>query len=177
MGGAPDALTGQRRPFFCNHILRYRHGRCVLPTLRCSPLATVHYADAEPSGTRIYRDSLPKMSQAVADITKLNPDFLIELGDFKDTDATERHCDKNPTAACVNLTLGFLQRIEEAVAVFPGPRYHVIGNHDVDILNQSSVFAHEVNSHIDERGGAGFYSWSVPQCSAPPCAERQPLRF
>ena len=62
-------------------------------------ITDVHYADAAPLGTRIYRDSLPKVQQAVQTMGKENVDFMIELGDFKDTDVSQ-HCDKDPSPAC-----------------------------------------------------------------------------
>jgi len=96
-------------------------------------ITDVHYADAAPSGSRIYRDSLPKVQAAVATMQQEKVDFMIELGDFKDTDVSQ-HCDKDPSPACVNLTVGFLRRIEAAMAVYEGPKYHILGNHDVDIL-------------------------------------------
>ena len=83
-----------------------------------------------------------------------------------------RHCDKSPTPDCVNLTISSLRRIETAFAAYPGPRYHILGNHDVDILNQSSVLQNEANSAVDEQGGPGYYSWSFP-----PGQRRRPLRF
>ena len=68
-------------------------------------ITDVHYADADSIGDRIYRDSLPKVVQATSDISAAKADFLIELGDFKDTDVTQ-HCDKAPSEHCTNLTLG-----------------------------------------------------------------------
>lgn len=146
------------------------------PLVSFGIITDVHYADADSIGTRIYRDSLSKVNQAVAKMSEFDPDFMIELGDFKDTEATHHHCDQHQTPECISLTIGYLQRIEQALAAFPGARYHVIGNHDVDVLNQSSVFAHERDSHVDEVGGPGFYSWSFPLCQSSPCGH-QPLRF
>lgn len=52
------------------------------------------------------------------------------------------------------------------MAVFQGPRFHIVGNHDVDILNQSAVFAtiHDANAKDlnVEVGGAGYSSWQMP---------------
>jgi hypothetical protein len=123
----------------------------------------VHYADAAPLGTRIYRDSLPKVQAAVATMRSSKVDFMIELGDFKDTDVSQ-HCDKDPSPACIGLTVGFLRRIESAMAVYTGPKYHILGNHDVDILNQSIVLANEHNAHVDDASheAEGYYSFSWP---------------
>ena len=131
-------------------------------------ITDVHYADAAPSGTRVYRDSLPKVAQAVKDVSAEKADFMIELGDFKDTDVSQ-HCDKDPSPHCVNITVGFLRKIEsEMHDGFRGPKYHVLGNHDVDVLNQSIVLANENNSRPVEQGGDGYYSWSWPLAPAPP---------
>ena len=134
-------------------------------------ITDVHYADAPASGSRVYRDGLPKVTQAVNDFTKENVDFVMELGDFKDTDASQA-CDKKPDPHCVNLTIGFLRKIEETMRNgYAGPCYHVLGNHDVDILNQSIVLANEVNGPappvVNPGGGAGYYSWSPGATPAP----------
>ena len=55
-----------------------------------------------------------------------------------------------PSAHCTNITVGFLRSIEDAMAAYAGPRFHLLGNHDVDILNQSSVFA---NIHDSDAAG------------------------
>ena len=77
-----------------------------------------------------------------------------------------QHCDKTPTPACINETMGYLRRIEEAFyAGFQrGPHFHVIGNHDVDILNQSEVFDNEHDTAVPgmAHGGDGYYAWSWP---------------
>jgi len=125
----------------------------------------VHYADAPAIGTRVYRDSLPKVRQACGDISAAAADFIIELGDFKDTDVSQ-HCDEVPTPHCVNLTVDYLRTIDAAMSAgFAGPRYHVLGNHDVDVLNQSIVLANEANSA--PMAGPGYYSWSFPPASPP----------
>jgi hypothetical protein len=43
-----------------------------------------HYADAEPNGTRRYRESIAKMNECVTLMNDKKVDFLIELGDLKD---------------------------------------------------------------------------------------------
>eukprot|EP00041_Stephanoeca_diplocostata_P017418 m.350198 g.350198 ORF g.350198 m.350198 type:complete len:175 (-) comp20692_c0_seq24:1874-2398(-) len=96
----------------------------------------------------------------------MKADFMIELGDFKDTDVSQ-HCDKNPSPHCVNITVEFLSKIESVFyESFTGPHYHVLGNHDVDILNQSIVLQNELNAPV-QHGGDGYYSWLWPQVPAP----------
>ena len=45
-----------------------------------------HYADADPVGTRFYRESLDKLGECVDRMNAERVDFLLELGDFKDED-------------------------------------------------------------------------------------------
>ena len=131
-------------------------------------ITDVHYADAAPAGTRHYRDSLPKVRQAVRDFsTTLKPDFLMELGDFKDTDVSQGCGTGRATAKCTTLTLQFLSTIEAEMAKFPGPRFHLLGNHDVDVLNQSAVLAHITDSALAEAGGPGYYSFGFPFAKPP----------
>jgi len=58
-------------------------------------------------------------------------DFLVELGDFKDQDPTPKEA----------RTLGFLRHIESVLSRFKGPRYHVLGNHDVDSLSKAQFLS------------------------------------
>jgi alkaline phosphatase len=96
-------------------------------SVRFGVATDVHYADIEPRGTRAYRESLAKFKEFVSVMNKEKPDFLIELGDFKD------QADKPVEAK----TLSYLRRIESAYAEFKGPRYHALGNHDVDSLSKA----------------------------------------
>ena len=111
------------------------------PVVSFGIITDAHYADATTAGTRFYRDSLPKVQHAVAHFDALKADFLIELGDFKDTDASQCEGHGLATPHCVNLTLSFLRTIEAAMGAFPRPRFHLLGNHDVDVLNQSAARA------------------------------------
>ena len=65
-------------------------------------------------------------------------DFVIELGDFKDQD-------KTPVEA---KTLSYLRRIEQVLAGFAGPRYHVVGNHDFDSLSKAQYLGVITNGSI-----------------------------
>ena len=125
-------------------------------------ITDVHYADADPSGTRHYRDSLPKVKAAVAELTARKAGFLIELGDFKDTDAAIGCGSGLATPKCTNLTLAFLATIEAEMATFEGPRFHLLGNHDVDVLNQSAVLAQLHDADVATPGGPGYYSFQFP---------------
>ena len=103
----------------------------------------VHYANVSAAGTRHYRDSLPKMRDAVASFRASDPplDFVVELGDLKD---------KSPDND-VDATIGFLDSIEAVLSSTGLPTYHVLGNHDVDILDQPTVTAHAVGTRRAHR--------------------------
>jgi alkaline phosphatase len=122
--------------------------------LRFGVVTDVHYADRPPAGTRFYRLGLSKLRACVDLMNSQGVDFLIELGDFKDQDV-------NPTEAS---TLGFLGSIEEVFRGFRGPRYHVLGNHDVDSITKEQFQSGIVNTGVErtrtwysfERGARSF---------------------
>ncbi|GMV95523.1 MAG: hypothetical protein AMXMBFR82_53010 [Candidatus Hydrogenedentota bacterium] len=97
-----------------------------------------HYADREPGGSRHYRESLPKLDECVQHMNGQDLDFLIELGDMKDQDA-------KPDEA---KTIEYLKEIEGAFAGFGGPRYHVLGNHDMDSISKAQFMAQVENTGI-----------------------------
>ena len=122
----------------------------------------VHYADIDAGGTRHYRDSLPKMRDAIATFTSFSGpagsedaalDFIVELGDLKDKAAGND----------VNATIGYLDAIESALASSGLPTYHVLGNHDVDILDQPTCVAHAQAQPADVAHGPalGAYSFDI----------------
>ena len=114
---------------------------CVSPwsaagrTVRFGVVADAHYSTRKRWSDRHYGDSLAKMRQAVDAFNAGGLDFAIELGDLKDMgvkpDRTE--------------TLGFLDAIEAEFARFAGPRYHVLGNHDMDCISKEDFLAHTEN--------------------------------
>ncbi len=108
-----------------------------------------HYADADPLGTRFYRESLGKLAEGVDRMNAERVDFLIELGDFKDENrpAVEEH------------TLSYLTSIESAFRQFNGRRYHVLGNHDMDSISKQQFLSRVENSGID--AGRSYYSFDV----------------
>lgn len=118
-------------------------------SVRFGILADCHYADADTTGTRFYRESLDKLAECVARMNTEKVDFLIELGDFKDQD----------TPPVENATLSYLEKIEAAFRKFEGPTYHVLGNHDMDSLSKSQFLACVENTGVDS--GRNFYSFDV----------------
>ena len=75
------------------------------------------------------------MRQAVDAFNTCGLDFAIELGDLKDMGVKP---DRDET-------LGFLDAIEAEFVRFDGPRYHVLGNHDMDCLSKADFLAHTAN--------------------------------
>lgn len=106
-----------------------------------------HYADADPAGTRFYRESLDKLGECVARMNAEKVDFLIELGDFKDQGRppVERQ------------TLAYLRGIEGVFQRFNGPTYHVLGNHDADSISKPQFLACVTNTGIGV--DRSFYSF------------------
>ncbi len=133
-------------------------GKGERPVVRFGMVTDCHYADIPyakrpwPVGDASYRDSTAKLAECVAVMNKERPDFLVELGDFKDL---------GPDKAS---TVGYLDTIEGVFRGFDGDRYHVLGNHDLDALDKSEFLAHVTNagqakalSHYSfERGGVKF---------------------
>jgi alkaline phosphatase len=97
-----------------------------------------HYADRENNGTRFYRQSLEKMRESIETFNREKVDFVVHLGDFKDEDLNQRPED----------TLRYLRAIEAEFAMFNGPRFHCIGNHDVDSITKQQFLANIENTGI-----------------------------
>ncbi len=107
--------------------------------LRFGMLTDTHYADYASRGNRHYRESLAKMRECVDSMVEQGVAFLVELGDFNDGAA------KPP----VEDALHYLGRIEAEFARFDGPRYHVLGNHNMDALSKPQVLGQLHNTGID----------------------------
>ena len=89
-------------------------------------------------------------------------DFVIELGDLKDMGpATEKVAGTSvarPKAKLREEALGFLDAIEAEFARFKGPRYHVLGNHDMDCISKEDFLAHTENHGAAK--GKTFYAFT-----------------
>ena len=106
-----------------------------------------HYADSNPIGNRYFRESISKMEECVELMNQMKVDFLIELGDFKDQDTPPNKI----------TTLLYLQTIENLFQQFNGPKYHVIGNHDLDSISKEEFSKIVSNTKIS--GNSSFYSF------------------
>lgn len=131
VGRLPQALAAPRR------------------TLRFGVLTDTHYADRPTAGTRHYADSLQKVDEAIEAFNRAKVDFVIELGDLKDMDAK----------GTPELTLRYLDSIEQRLRRFDGPLYHVLGNHDMDCITKEEFLAH--TSNAGRANGRAYYSFEV----------------
>ena len=85
---------------------------------RFGVIADVQYADADPAGERHFRESLPKLRQAVEDLARENLSFTLHLGDTIDRDHAA---------------------FDTILPVFDGlghPLRNLLGNHDFDVADE-----------------------------------------
>jgi beta-glucanase (GH16 family) len=118
-------------------------------SVRFGIVTDVHYADRDPAGGRFYRESRAKLAEFVSVMNEERPDFIVELGDFKDQDVTP-----DPVR-----TLQFARTADSILGVFRGRRYHVLGNHDEDGLSKAEFLRAVVNSGIPR--DKSFYSFDA----------------
>ena len=110
-------------------------------------VADSHYADRNVQNNRYYRESAGKMTECVKFMNRQKVDFLVELGDLKDQDNSPDE----------ERTLSYLRAIEKCFRQFLGPRYHVLGNHDVDSISKEQFLENTVNTNV--RSESTFYSF------------------
>lgn len=113
--------------------------------VRAGVVTDVHYCDIPARGSRYYSESDAKLREAVSVMNRVKPDFMIELGDFKDESR-----DKAATLKC-------LEHIESIYAGFKGERFHVQGNHEFDCLDTDEVFSRTPNA--GKVCSRGYYSF------------------
>ncbi len=113
--------------------------------VRFGVFTDVHYSTRDER----FRDSLKRLHWAIDEFNRSGLDFAIELGDLKDWGAKPNRTE----------TLGFLDTVEAEFARYKGPRYHVLGNHDMDCLSKEDFLSHTEN-HGDARGKP-HYSFMV----------------
>jgi len=117
--------------------------------LRFGLAADSHYADRPPRGTRFYRQVLEKMRDFIKVMNQDDVTFVMHLGDFKDEDEKKMEVD----------TLSYLHAIESEYAKFEGPRYHCVGNHDVDSITKDQFLSGIENSGISNH--QSYYSFDA----------------
>lgn len=87
------------------------------PVLRVGLAADAQYADIEPKGTRFYRASIPKLTEAVEYFNAQAPDFCVHLGDLIDRDWSS------------------FAEITKPLKAARQQFYHLLGNHDFNVLD------------------------------------------
>ena len=130
-------------------------GRSERPLVRFAFITDSHYAPhiaPVPGDRRRYGDALCKMRRFAQHMNRLHADFVVEGGDFKDLGRTREE------------SIAYLDAMEGAFALFRGPRYHVLGNHDHDNLSKDEFLSRISNDgqqaakayYSFERGGVKF---------------------
>ncbi len=117
------------------------------PKVRFGLVADAHFARTETLRARYYEQSEAKLNDAIYIFNKMNLDFVIELGDFKDEG---RPPDRQET-------IDFLVEIENVLRKFQGPVYHVLGNHDMDSISKDD-FLKNINNH-GQAQAKNYYSF------------------
>ena len=145
-------LTGCVNPYRDN---AEGDGKKNAPLIRFGMVTDLHYADANPRGTRFYRDSRAKLAECVELMNTQGVGFMIELGDFKDE---AQSADKSRPVD-EGRTLAFLRDIEKVFSGYKGLRYHVLGNHDTDSISREQFLGCVTNSNIAR--GKSYYSFDA----------------
>lgn len=99
------------------------------PQLRIALITDLHYADKPPAGSRHYRETLGKLSEAAGQYQRDPPTFLVELGDLIDA------------ADSVEVELAYLKTINEKLKSICPERHYVLGNHCVDMLKKEEFLS------------------------------------
>ena len=97
--------------------------------LRVGLVTDLHHADKPTSGSRHYRDTLTKLTEAARQFAEAKPDFVVELGDFIDA------------APSVEIEQGYLEQVSKVFNTIPGPKHYVLGNHCVDTLTKDEFLS------------------------------------
>jgi hypothetical protein len=118
------------------------------PAVRFGILTDSHYADADAKGTRVYRESIAKVREAVGRLRMDRVAFLAQLGDIKDM------ADGEPPER----TQAHLAAITDETARFGGPVCHVLGNHDMDNLSKAEALARLRSTGVP--AGQSHYAFS-----------------
>lgn len=116
--------------------------------LRFGLTADSHYANRPSRGTRFYNESNLKMREFVEVMNQKEVDFVMHLGDMKDQDENKKEQD----------TLNYLEIIESEFLKFNGPKYHCVGNHDVDSITKTQFLNGIENTSIAKT--ESYYSFN-----------------
>lgn len=111
---------------------------------RIGLVTDLHFADKNPGKSRFYRESGPKLNEAIQWFHQEKVARVVELGDLIDA------------ADSVDVELGYLETIRALWSKAPGEKHFVLGNHCVDMLTKDEflggVGAKESFGSFDEGG-------------------------
>lgn len=96
------------------------------PLISFGLMTDVQYADVAPKGERHYRESIPKLKAAVADVAQEDLPFTLHLGDLIDRDFS---------------SFGAVLPLFEGLG---HPVRHLLGNHDYDVADGEKARITEV---------------------------------
>ncbi len=108
------------------------------PIITFGVIADIQYCDCDPAGTRFYRESLEKLSDAIDDFNSLSPDCIITLGDMIDRDFNSYEV--------------LLPLFDNCKA----PVYHTLGNHDFSV---DKKYLKDIRPLLNT--GKGYYSFII----------------
>lgn len=129
----------------------FRNGQEL--SVRVGLMTDLHYADRDPVGSRHYRQTLAKLTEAGDRLRGEQLSFLIELGDFIDA------------ADSVETELGYLERVNRDFAAICPDRHYVLGNHCVDTLTKQEFLGvvSQSRAHYSFEAG-GFHFIVLDAC-------------
>ena len=101
-------------------------------------IADAQYVDADPRGSRYYRNSLGKLHTAVDELLKSKPDFFVHLGDLIDRDIESFDAIRKPFDSLKT------------------PVHQLLGNHDWEVAPKDLA---EVPKRLKMKGRYSSKSW------------------
>ena len=93
-------------------------------SLKVGLVTDLHHADKPPAGSRHYRESVKKLTEAGEHFQQSKADFIVELGDLIDA------------ADSVDTEQKYLATINREFSAISKDRHYVLGNHCVDTLTK-----------------------------------------
>lgn len=115
--------------------------------LRVGLVTDLHHADKPPAGSRHYRESVNKLTEAGEHFQQSKADFIVELGDLIDA------------ADSVDTEQKYLATINREFSAISKDRHYVLGNHCVDTLTKDEFLGgveQKQSYYSFDRGGFHF---------------------
>jgi hypothetical protein len=121
------------------------YGTPATRVLRFGLISDAHVTDKHDQEVAISRNAVPryytggiaKLEAFALAMNRAGAAFVAELGDLTDDPQDESLTYEKRKSA----VLGFLETAEAKLALFKGPKYHVLGNHDTDLLAKEDARA------------------------------------